>query len=114
MFQSFSTKSSGSGQSWYQDTSSSPSRKKRKRRGSSLAAIYTEAQDSTRAHSGLPGGLPTFSNSGSEDEDDDAEETIDVDAKSDKGTLENPLDNSPSVTMRSPYFLLSISDQSTY
>ena len=96
---SFSTESSGSRSSEWQDTSSSQSRKRRKRRGSALAALYTEPGDTTGAHSGLPGGLPPINNSDSEDNDGYGEETIEIDPPSDKGTPEDPLDNSPSVSV---------------
>ena len=51
----------------------------------------------TGAPNGIPGGLPTISDSSSEDDGDYGEEAVDVDPPSDKRTPEDPWDNSLSV-----------------
>ena len=96
VFASFSADSSGSRQYECEEATSSQNRKRHESRGSSLAGILTEPGNTTGVIGGFPGSFPTSSNSVSE-EDDDGEEVIDIDAESDKGSLENPLDNSPSV-----------------
>ena len=94
---SISTDSSGSRQPRIQSMSSSQRRNRRRSRGSGLGATFAEHGDTIGASSGLPGGLSFTSETGSE-EDEGNEEAIFLDAESDKGSLDDPLDNSSSVS----------------